>query len=177
MATLQELIDRATDIAAGSIDGPMQDASMLAQSLLPEIFHDLAARAAADPYLRTVYRRTLSVAITAGVGNLPDEAFTAYACAADVLDANGDYASWLRYDNFVRTPDIRLAHFALKQGTELHYSPVGGGSYTGNISVTIPCAPVLPATATATVVVPDEVLDDIIRELANRMVASYKAVR
>lgn len=176
MATLQELIDRATDIASGAIDGPLQDAEMLAQSLLPEVLHEEASKAAKDPQMRTIYKKTHAVAVTAGVGNLPAEAFSAYLCEADVIDTNGDNASWCRWASFVRPLDPRLAWFAAKEGTTLGYLPVGGGSYTGNISVTVATAPTIPALSTDQVVMPEEILDDVIRSLAEKMVISYKSV-
>lgn len=176
MATLQEIIDRATDIAAGSIDGPLQDSEMMAQSLLPEVLQELASSSALSLYVQTVYKQTVTVTVTNNTGDLPGEALTAYVCNADVIDENGDKASFSPYHNFLRSPDERLAHFTIKQGTELHYLPVGGGTYNGDIEVTIPCVPQLPTLATDQLDVPDETVSDIIDRLAARMVSAYKAV-
>lgn len=174
MSSLQAIIDRATDIAAGAVDGPLQDAAMLAQSLLPEVLHSETEKSALDPYKRSIYKRVLSVTITNNVGDLPDEALTAYACEATVTDENGDIASLLHYDNFVRSPDTRLAHFAIRQGTEIHYLPVGGGAYNDDIEVTIACVPEIPTAPTDEVVMPAEIVDDVVRALADKMVLAYK---
>ena len=176
MATLQELIDRATDIAAGAIDGPLQDAELLAQSLLPEVLHEESSKAAKNPEMRTIYKVTHTVPVTAGSGNIPAEAFSAYMCEADVVDVDGNNASWCRWASFVRPLDSRLAWFAMKEATEIHYLPVGGGSYTGDIEVTVATAPTIPAAATDQIIMPEEILDDIARSLAAKMVESYKAV-
>jgi hypothetical protein len=176
MATLQELIDRATDIAAGAIDGPLQDAEMLAQSLLPGVFHDVVTATALDPFKRTIFKRTFTVPMVAGVGTLDDSVLTAYVCEAITLDTDGDYGSWIRYDNFVRPLDNRLAHFSIKEAVELHYRPVGGGVYSADLDITIAAVPVLPALLTDQLPIPEEELDDVIRALATSMVASLKAV-
>lgn len=176
MSTFQEIVDRATDIAAGSIDGPLQDAGMMAQSLLPDALQDTARKSALDPYLRTLFRRTLSISVVNGTGNFPDEALTAYACTATVVDQDGNNASYSHYNTFLGAPDPRLAHWAIKQGTELTYLPVGGGTYNGDLEVTIPCVPIIPADPDDPIVMPDEVVNDVIDVLATRMVASYKAV-
>lgn len=174
MATMQEIIDRATDIASGSIDVPLQAATMLAESLLPQVLHEQAGKSALDPYFHAVYRKTISITLTDNVGTLPDNVLTAYVCAAEVTDINGDHASYSPYHNFLRSPDPRLAHFTVKQGTELHYLPVGGGDYDDDLEVVVPCAPEVPALATDEVDMPPEVVDDVIGALAAKMVQSYQ---
>ena len=174
MATLQEIVDRAIDIAAGAIDGPLQNADMLAQSLLPTALHMETTRSALDPYTRTLFRRALTISITNNVGNFPDEALTAYACTADVIDENGDNAGYSHYNTFLRSPDPRMAHWAVRQGTEIHYLPVGGGAYSNDIEVTIPCVPEIPALATDQIVMPEEAVDGVVETLARLLVGAYK---
>lgn len=176
MATMQEVLDRAIELAAGIADGPLHDADVLAETLLPRVLENLGERVAAKGSRRILLRQTLQVAVTNNIGLLPDNALSQYICEADVVDVPGDRASVTTYSIIVRSPDDRLAWLAMKEGFTFHYLPVGGGIYTDDVFITMPCVPVVPAASTDPLIITAELLDEAISDLANAILSAGKVV-
>jgi hypothetical protein len=176
--TYQQYIDRAVDIASGATQNALQDATTLAQSLVPETWNVMAQQLSRTARTRMLLRRTINMAVSDGVGVLPSYGMAEFAWEADVVDKDGEIASYVTYDLFIRPLDPRIAHFSFKKGVELHYLPVDGeiGVYGGNLEVTIPCVPEVPGQPTILIAWPDEVIDDAVRMLVDRMITAVKAV-
>lgn len=171
--TFQEFIDQAVFMAG------VQNADVQAESMVPSVFQDVAIRAAADPEKRSLLRRTHTVAMTNGVGTLPDEALTSCKYGASISDPADDSIAQVQtlvpeWPDFVQTRSgiqSELAWWIIKGDDQLFYvepnasyDPASG--FTGNIEITIASVPEIPATPGATLDVPGEILSDLLSAMA-----------
>lgn len=153
---------------------PNLDATLIAQALVPDVFQAVGEAAALDERKRSLLRRNKTVSMTAGVGTLTDDVLTAYmedATFFDPADLSKSY-SWIReYYDFVNYADARLGYFNVRDGVTLLQREPGEDfattlSFTGNMTLSIPCVPEVPASQDVAVDVVPEIASDIVEALA-----------
>lgn len=177
--TLNELIQRALDIASKGLDTSVTRLAMevAVEPLLPVVFAQVSANVARDEKQRTQLRRTKSLAFVDGLVTIPDDVLTEYMVDASLVDPTD------RTKRYSRAPwrqlvtdelDLRLGHFAVEGETNMRlvepgtvYDPTTGPTITLNL--TVPCSVVVPAAATDQVVAMNEILDDLTVALANAL--------
>ena len=177
--TLQQLIDQAISIASRGVDPSVATslaAEMVAEDLLPQVFSQISVAMAADPACRSLLRRTKSVAFVTGSATLTGDVLTQYLCESMLYDTTALSAvySWIpQWEEFVRQTDQRDGYYCVNESTIAVVQPNNSYSastgLTGNLSFVVPCSPIVPATAAATVDIRDELIDDFIVELANAL--------
>jgi hypothetical protein len=172
---------------------PLLDLDMVAVSLVPTVFQDVAMRYAADPDKRNILRRTHTLTLTNGVADLPDEALSAGKAGAvvndptDVSVAQNAAMVWY-WNDFVAPRSGLLAQIPQwiindDNGTlntfhyleaNADYDPSAG--FTGNLEIMISSVPVIPATAATNLDVPSEAFSDLVSALASALRNQMKAV-
>ncbi len=154
---------------------PLQDMEMVAESLVPQVFQQYVLDCAGNPDKLSLLRRTHTVALTNGVGVLPDVAMTQeiFGSTVDVTDdpTIGPLMSYTPWVSFVSPSNTLLGYYSLRGDTELFWVDPGevytpGSGRTSDIDLTISSVPEIPATETDPLIVPDEALSDLIALLA-----------
>jgi hypothetical protein len=179
MATYQTLIDLALQQALAGGDqlrSALLDADMTMESLVQQVFQQVALRyAGGDSDSQSLLRATHTVALTNGVGTLPDEALTSCIWGSSV-DVDGEpligpAMSYIPWISFTQPSDNLLGYYSVRGNTEFYwidpnetYTP--GAGRTGNVEVTIASVPLVPASASDPVDVPSECFSDLVTALA-----------
>lgn len=182
-----EFIASSCQMALSGMDAnksPFLDIEMTAESLVPTVFQSVALATAADPDKQSLLRRTHTIALTAGVGTLPGEVLTQCLHSATITDPDDDTVAqdmsfvpqWFDFLE-AKGYEPRLGYWTCKGDDELHYIRPTDDSETktGDVDITVASVPVIPATAGATLVVPDEILSDLQAALANAIRAKGAA--
>lgn len=179
--TLNELVQRAIDIAAQGLDTPVLRESMevVVEPLIPVAFNDAGDKLRGSVATRSALRSTKDLAVVDGVVTLPNEVMVAYlgdSLLYDPEDISKSY-SLVDYADMVRDQlDDRLGYYAVKGNGALQvvepgedFDPTAGP--TVDLKLTTPCVPLVPAL-NATVDVTPEVSDVIIERLAQLLRAA-----
>lgn len=143
----------------------------IVEALCPTIFQQVGEDCAGDERKRSLLKKSITVVMANGVATLDDEVLTAYLEDSTYLDSSAlaKSYSWVRnWGDFIDPNlDFRLGYYSIKQGVTLNqrepntlYDPTSG--FTGNMLLNIPCVPVVPTSASATIDVIDEVLNDLL---------------
>jgi hypothetical protein len=172
--TLQQLIDTACLLAgpAGLKNGH------IAELLLPQVFAEVATKAAADERLRHTLRRTKTVNVANGSVVLPTDTLSAYITDAVLLDPNDrtKVYTYLPWDALVREPlDPRLGHFTVEGESVLRVVEPGvefdGSGPTQAYQLTVPCVPEVPTAPENQVAVSAEVSDLLVATLVRVLIS------
>jgi len=182
MPTYQTLIDLALQQALTGIDqlkSALLDADMTMESLVQSVFQNVGLQKAADEEGRSLLRRTHTIALTNGVGVVPDVALTQCKYGASISDPAditvAQNQSLVPYwQDFAQTRnglESQNAWWTIKGDDDFHYlepnqsyDPTSG--LTGDIELTIASVPEVPASASDPVVVVAEVFSDLVTALA-----------
>lgn len=176
--TYRELIYSAVNNAIRNLDPPVSpnvDAEGIAETLFPVVAQEVSEAAAADPYKRSLLRRTKSITLAAGLATLSDDVLTKYFNDAVLLNTsnlNAHYA-YRDYPDFIRRNDLRLGYFT-RNGTTLMVRDPNQQftiplTATGTRSLVVPCVIVKPATADTDIDGPDEILSDLMEALSEAL--------
>jgi hypothetical protein len=151
------------------------DTQGIAETLIPTIFQQAGEEAARDERKRSILRRSKTVTLTNGLGTLSDDVLTMYLEDSTYLDSSDltKRYSWVReWSDFIDPtladpPYSNLGYYSIQNGVAIAqrepgalYDPSSGE--TGSRTLNIPCVPEIPASATSTVDVPDEIISDIL---------------
>lgn len=146
---------------------PNVDAEGIAETLFPVVSQEVSETAAADPYKRSLLRRTKTVTLAAGTATLSDDVLTKYfndAVLLNTANLNSHYA-YRDYPDFVRRNDLRLGYFTRNGTTLMVRDPNQPFTIpltpTGTRSLVVPCVIVRPATADTDIDGPEEVISDL----------------
>lgn len=174
----KELIYSAVNNAIRNLDPPVSpnvDAEGIAETLFPVVAQEVSETAAADPYKRSLLRRTKSITLVAGLATLSDDVLTKYFTDAVLLNTgnlNQHYA-YRDYPDFIRRNDLRLGYFTRNGVTLMVRDPNQQFTIpltaTGTRSLVVPCVIVKPATADTDIDGPDEVLSDLMEALSEAL--------
>lgn len=174
--TYQALIDQAVEQARrGGAIGNNSDVEMLAEVLAPNALQQIAQKVASDPHLRHVLIRPVTIALTNGVGVIPDVVMIEHLGDSNLTNpSNYDeiYSHTPNWFDYINTWDRRLGYYTAR-GTALDviqpgaaYTP--GSGLSGNIDLTTPSTPVVPTLATDPIAnFPPELENDLIALLSN----------
>lgn len=168
--TYRELIYASVNNAMRNLDPPVSpnmDAEGIAETLFPVVAQEVSEAAAADPYKRSLLRRTKTVTLSAGTATLSDDVLTKYFSDAVLLNTanlNAHYA-YRDYPDFVRRNDLRLGYFT-RNGVTLMVRDVNQPFTqpliaTGTRSLVVPCVITRPTTADIAIDAPEEVISDL----------------
>jgi hypothetical protein len=173
--TLKELIQRAIDVASNNRDMSAMKGSIetVAEPMLALIFANVSARVAADSGRRSFLRRTNTLTFTNGVAPIPETVLTQYLCESLLLDTalpTSRY-SWIsQFSELVRVSDPRLGYYSANESSMFLVQPAAiyapGVGLSGTLALTTPCSIAMPTVITDPVVVRDELIDDLVEELA-----------
>lgn len=178
--TFQELIDAALEQAMAGLplDSPVVDSDIIAETLVPNVFQDIALRYAADPDKRSLLLKTHTLSLTDGVATLPDEALSQAKGGAvisdpdDVSVAQNAALVW-NWNDFVAPRNGLLSQ--IPQWTirndifyyleaDATYDPSDG--FNGELELMIATIPETPTLATGTLDIPVEAESDMVAALA-----------
>lgn len=177
--SLQQLIDQSVSIAGRGVEpslSPVLAAEMVAEDLVSTVFQQVGQAVAADPARRSLLRRTKTVTFASGVGTVTGDVLTQYLCESMLYDSTALTAvySWIpQWEEFMRMSDRRDGYYCVNESTIAVIQP--GAVYavasglSGDLSLVTPCAIEMPASASATVVVRDELIDDLVMGLADAL--------
>jgi hypothetical protein len=153
------------------------DAEGIAESMAPQVFAEIAHRAARDEKLRSVLTSPFTVSFTNGLAKRGDSLLTAYLCESTLIDT-GDltkrYAFIQNWGDFVRprsAVDQRFGWYSIQGGAllgvvEPNANYAVGAGLTANRNLTAPRVPTVPATADTELDATNEIEEDMINALA-----------
>lgn len=177
--SLQQLIDQAISIANRGVDqsaAPALSAEMVAEDLLSTVFQQVGQTVAKDPARRSLLRRSVDVAFTNGSATLTDAVLTEYLSESTLYDSTDltKQYSWVsQFENFIRKSDRRIGFYSVNESSINIVEPSAvyavASGLTGSRKLVIPCTPEVPATATTTVDVRAELIDDLVMGLADEL--------
>lgn len=167
-------LTQITDLASMEIDFGMtrEDASSLAEAIVPRVIYHLYEAMAADQAKRVGVLEAHTIALTNGSGTIP--ARVLYKCLPDSAmadPADATVAKKMRYVHdfreFIRPLDNTLGYYVAIGGTLLLTRPAAsytpGSGMTGNMTLTTPSIPDMSAwTATGTITLPGEIEVEIV---------------
>lgn len=184
--TYAEMIDRAYFQALrgmGANTAPnLDDATTIMEAMIPTVFQEVALQYAGDPDQQSLLRRTHTIAMSNGAGTLPDEVLSQCLNNANVTDPNdvsvGKFQSYVpQFVDFIGPRDniqAQLNWWTCKGDTDFlfleanaEYDPSSG--FTGNLDLTVPSVPAVPATASDPIVVSEEIASDLVEALADTL--------
>jgi hypothetical protein len=162
--TLQASAGLAPDAAATLID-----AEDIIESLLPSVFQKVGVEAAKNEETRSILRREKTITFTSGTGVLTDDVLTQYKEDSTLFDNDNpttEYSLCQTMTMFAGLKDTREGYYLMNGQTIKVIQP--GASFdpasglTGDLKLTIPCVPEVPATADTELDVPSEILNDLL---------------
>jgi len=168
--TWQELIDQAVEqTAKGRSDSDIEDLELKAESLARVALHQLSARIASNPEARALLTRTITIALTNGIGVLPSTVLLDYITNSSLTnpaDLTNTYAYIRNWENFIRDPETRYGRYNIKQNTLTVIQPaaayVVGSGLTGNVDLTTAAQLVIPTNPTDPIDNLPTVLEDVL---------------
>jgi hypothetical protein len=174
--TYQEYLDKAILQARIGLDPRIFIDPLIAESLTPQVFQDVARNAAKDPDKRSLLRRAKTVTFVSGAATLTDDVLTQYmedSALTDTTSLTKTY-SWEReWVDFIRAPRVerRLGYYNVQGGTSLYVIEPGalyvqGSGISASRQLVVPCVPAVPATATTAIDAVDEITSDLVDALA-----------
>ena len=182
MPSLQTLVDFALQQAlAGQnqLTSALLDADMTMETLLQNVFQDVSLKLANDEEGRSLLRRTHTLALTNGVGVLPDEVLTQCKYGASISDPADTTVAQSQslvpyWQDFVQPRtgiQAQLAWWTIKGDDDFHYLESGetydpATGFTGDLELTIATVPIIPTVATDPVDVVPEVYSNLVQGLA-----------
>lgn len=146
------------------------DTQPIIEAIQPSVFQTVGENCAADPRKRSLMRRSLTISMADGEGEIPAQALTKYmedATFFDPADLSKTY-SWVReFQDFMGPLDSRLGYFNVQGESVLLQREPGevyepGFGFSDDMLLIIPCVPVRPASATDTIDCIDEVSSDLV---------------
>lgn len=174
--TLQELIDRAQEQAGlGAIQG--FDAGAVAESLLGEVFEGVARALAGDGRSASLPRLTKTVTFANGAATVSSDVLTRCRFDSSLYDPDDTtkvYSLVPEWDDFTQVYDTRLGYYTFRGGTALYVIEPGEGyedgeGLDGDLRLTIPCVPAVPAAASTAIDAPQEFVTEVLAALTERL--------
>jgi len=186
--TWTQLITLAINTAVAGTDAdnnPILKQRLEAAAMSDQAIHELATMVAGSPELRSRLEKSFSLTITSGVGSIPAGMLTEYLREGSVRDTsdmslfpNGTPYARIKYLNdFLTDQNTLLGRYCL-DGNSIYATAPGISDYTQNTLTLTAIAPFVPTTTNLNTEVPDEVTDELVKLLAQKlrgMIAADKA--
>ena len=146
------------------------DTQPIIEAIIPSVFQSVGEACAADPRKRDLLKRTVTVTLADGVGELPAYVLEKYMEDSTAYDPNDltKIFSWERnYNDFIGPLNDLLAYYNVPFGHTIYVRDVGEEfsiplTLDIDLIVNVPCVPVRPAAATDDIDVPDEITSDLV---------------
>jgi hypothetical protein len=164
---------------------PLLDIEMVAESLVPTIFQQVALSYVGNPQSESLLRRTHTIEMIDGVGTLPDEVLTSCKYGASIASPDDVTVAQTQtlvpnWQDFVQPRNnlqAQLNWWTVKGDDELYYlepQEEYPGAFTGDLEYTGASVPAIPASASAALDVPGEVLSDLQDALSKALMGQMK---
>lgn len=146
------------------------DTQPIIEAIQPSVFQTVGENCAADPRKRSLLRKSLTITMADGEGEIPAQALTKYtedATLFDPADLSKTY-SWVReFQDFMGPLDPRLGYFNVQGESVLLQREPGepyepGFGFSDDMLLIIPCVPVRPASATDPIDCIEEINSDLV---------------
>lgn len=177
--TYGQLIQRAIDIAVAGTDAdnnPIIKQRLETESLVDLALQAVASMVAGNPQLRARLEKQFSVALSSGVGTMPAQIMLEYLREGAVRDsdtsANNGLGNFLakvnRYDQFVTDQSTALGLYCVVDNA-IYARPPGATDPASTIGPLVIDAPFVPITTDLSTLVDDEIVNDLLEDLAARL--------
>lgn len=164
---------------------PLLDIEMVAESLVPTIFQQVALSYVGNPQAESLLRRTHTISMSGGTGTLPDEALSSCKYGASIADPDDVTVAqtqtlvpfWTDFIQPRNNLQLQLNYWTIKGDSALYYlapQEEYPGSFASDLELTIASVPEIPATSGATLDVPSEVLSDLQDALSKALMGEMK---
>lgn len=176
--TWTQLISLAINTATAGTDidnNPIIKQRLEAGAMTDQALQSLAVMVAGDPELRARLEKRFTVAMTNGIGAIPAGMLAEYLREGSVRDedqtlftAGNIYARIKFANDFFSDTQTLLPRYCLISN-QIYACPPGTTDYTtfsGNLVIDAPFA---PTTADLDTTVPDEVINELVENLARRL--------
>jgi hypothetical protein len=169
--TYEEIINMSEQLALAGTDGllsPIVDSTMTAEAIYPRALKFVIAKSARKN--KEDFVQTLPITFATGKATLPENVISSWV-DKDIVFRDYPFASHKSYPAYsliVNTPDNHsrnIQYFSL-MGKSLYFS-TGLGSINGNVYISLPVIPAVPALATDTVPISDTLANDVIAKIAS----------
>jgi hypothetical protein len=175
--TLKEILYLAILQASAGMDenakAQVNDVA-IAESLLPDIFQTVGQNAAKNEDTRSILRREKTVSFVNGTADLDSDILTQYKDDSTLFDPDDpttEYSLCQTMTMFAGPKDDREGYYLFNEAFLRVIEPgaqfVSGSGLTGDLKLTIPCVPVIPAGADDVVDAGDEIISDILEMLVD----------
>ena len=176
--TWSQLISVAINTATAGTDvdnNPIIKQRLEAGAMTDQALQALAVMVAGSPELRARLEKQFSVTVTSGVGAIPAGMLAEYLREGSVRDSDtsnfpsGNPYSRVKYANDFFTDSITLLPRYCLIDNAIYACQAGSSDYTQfNDTLTID-APFAPSTSDLDTTVPDELVNDLVENLARRL--------
>lgn len=146
------------------------------EALLNHSIREIFRRKASDVKFRHDITTKNTIAISSGVGAVPDQLMREFLHLADITDTNNSLVAYLNYSTDAQETFTQLG-YAWLVDDELHYRAPSPDldTYSGNLYVTCPVFPILPSNTGDPVTFPsDATIDDIVLFLSQAIIGNEK---
>jgi hypothetical protein len=178
--TLQELIDKATLQAGLDAQGSPARTELVANSLLGQVFHDVAK--GYDDAGSVLPQLTKTLTFANGAATLTSDVLTGDmfdSVLYDPADTDKDYSLVPEWNDFMKVYDPRIGYYTFSSDSINAIEPgdvyVDGSGTSGTRKLVIACVPTIPALATSAIVAPAEftnrALDMLVERLRGKVAA------
>ncbi len=177
--TYQELVDTVVNWASNTLNVPIQDAESVVEDMLPSAMQTVALKAASDPRTESLLRRNFTVTLANGTGTVDTNVLTSCWPGATVYVPGeptvGPLMSYVpNWNDFIGPLDQRLGYWIFQSDSTVYWiNPnetfdITSGR-TGDVVMNIASVPAIPATAGATIDMPDELLSNLTAYLVDML--------
>lgn len=176
--TYAELIQRAIDAAVAGTDAdknPVLKQRLEAQTVADLAMQAVAAMVANRPDLRPRFEKQFTVTLTNGVGALPAGILVEFLREGAVRNSDGSnngLGSFLakvnRFPNFIQDTVTALGQYCIVDN-QIYARDPGSTDYTAATSPLVIDAPYVPDKTQLDALVDDEVVNDIVEDVAIRL--------
>lgn len=180
MASLAEILARSHSLATQQGTDPSQspqiDNLVGFRAMLNHVIRDVWRKKANDPkgYHDIVTKQT--VAIVASTGTLPDNIMREFLNGnTQFQDANNSLITFFDYaiDYASGTTYTQLGYVTINGSVISYRAPAPNQSYTGNLFITAPTMPTIPASWSSELPISLTATDDVILALSYAMKGEY----
>jgi len=177
--TWTQLISFAINTAVAGTDAdnnPIIKQRLEAAAMTDQAIHELATIIAGNPELRSRLEKQFSVTLTSGIGTIPAGMLTEYLREGAVRDSdtganngNGNVLARVqRLAAFLTDADTSLGLYCLSTN-QIYARPPASTYPSDTIGPLVINAPFVPTTTNLDTEVPDEITDELVKLLAQKL--------
>lgn len=170
--TLSELIRKTLDTVVAGTDPDsniLQKLQLEAETLCDQALNDLARSVAGNSELRARLTDKFTVALTNGEADLPDGLLLEYMREGSVRDGVGNALQRVRHFNDFNNYLPNVYGYYCIEGNKIHTKAITTSSLTSTASPITLNAPFVPTKLDMSGTIPDELEDDLVRILADKI--------